>query len=177
MSTLSPKGLLAQARRLVSQDKKRPQQVNLRRGVSSGYYALFHLLISAAADVVAGGDKRLSRLISRGFDHGEMKSACGTFSSQGTLPAVLVDHYPSLAIDADLRAVATAFVALQKSRHDADYGTTRSWTRTEALSEVERAEGAFKSWNQFRRRRRNDDAVRLFSTWLLLQGKLQRRGS
>jgi hypothetical protein len=41
--------LLAQARRLVSQDPRRPRQASLRRAISTAYYALFHLLISEAS--------------------------------------------------------------------------------------------------------------------------------
>jgi hypothetical protein len=44
-----PADLLAQARRLVSLDPRRPRQASLRRAISTAYYALFHLLISEAS--------------------------------------------------------------------------------------------------------------------------------
>jgi hypothetical protein len=44
-----PADLLAQARRLISQDPRRPRQASLRRAISTAYYALVHLLISEAS--------------------------------------------------------------------------------------------------------------------------------
>ena len=37
--------LLKQARELTTLDARRPRQANLRRAISSAYYALFHLLL------------------------------------------------------------------------------------------------------------------------------------
>lgn len=42
------KDLLQQARLLAILDEKRPKQANLRRAISSAYYALFHYLIDEA---------------------------------------------------------------------------------------------------------------------------------
>jgi hypothetical protein len=40
--------LLEQAVRLAMLDVRRPKQANLRRAVSSAYYAVFHLLVDEA---------------------------------------------------------------------------------------------------------------------------------
>jgi hypothetical protein len=37
-----------QAKHLANREKKKPRQASLRRAVSTGYYALFHLLIHEA---------------------------------------------------------------------------------------------------------------------------------
>ena len=44
-----PRDLLAQAKLLATKEKSRPKQASLRRSVSAAYYALFHLLVDAAA--------------------------------------------------------------------------------------------------------------------------------
>jgi hypothetical protein len=75
-----PRDLLGQAEHLVELDPKRPKQANLRRAVSSAYYALFHLLVEeAAASLVV--DRDLRRLVRRAFDHAEMKDAAKAFGS------------------------------------------------------------------------------------------------
>lgn len=88
-------------------------------------------------------------------------------------------------IPPELSGVAEAFIALQKARHDADYATHRLWTRTMALSEVERAEQAFLDWEKVRPRSNRAgnsvpapaviEAARLFLAWLVFQKKLQGR--
>jgi hypothetical protein len=47
--------LLEQAVRLATLDAKKPKQVNLRREISSAYYALFHLLVDEACRGQIGG--------------------------------------------------------------------------------------------------------------------------
>jgi hypothetical protein len=94
--------------------------------------------------------------------------------------------YPTLAIPSRIQSVAQAFVDLQKARHDADYATHLNWTRTMALTEVERAEQAVKDWETVRPRGAKSaakaslsasdlEAGRLFLTWLVFQKKLQGR--
>ena len=46
--------LLKQAARLATLDVKKPKQANLRRAISSAYYAVFHLLVDEACRVQIG---------------------------------------------------------------------------------------------------------------------------
>lgn len=46
--------LLRQAERLAKLDPKRPRQANLRRAVSSAYYALFHFLVDQSCRAAIG---------------------------------------------------------------------------------------------------------------------------
>jgi hypothetical protein len=182
-----PRHLLEQARQLVTHGTKRPRQVSLRRGVSSAYYALFHLLSQDAARAfVPSSDAALRLLLPRVCGHDEMATACRTFAASGTPPAVLQQLYPNLSIPSSLAGVAQAFVDLQKARHDADYATHRDWTRTMALTEVERAEQAFADWQTIRPRGpkaaaqagltvQDCSTARLFLAWLIFQRKLQAR--
>lgn len=187
MTAPYPRHLLEQARHLVTQGQRRPRQVNLRRGVSSAYYSLFHLLAQDAARAfVPKSDAGLRLLLPRVCVHEEMASACRTFASGGSLPAVLQQIYPNLTVPSRLAGIAQAFIDLQKARHDADYATHREWTRTMVLTEVERAEQAFSDWNEISPRgpkaaalvglsAQDCEASRLFLAWLLFQRKLQGR--
>jgi hypothetical protein len=187
MNAPSPRDLLAQARHLASKDLGTPEQASLRRAVSTAYYALFHLLVSEASSLLASGDARLQDLVARAFDHGDMRGACATFASSGTLPALIGAHYGRVTLPLELKAVAQAFVDLQGARHDADYATHRGWTRTEALTEVERAEQAFEAWGVLSPKGTGrspsarslsgaeQETVRLFLAWLVLQKRIAAR--
>jgi hypothetical protein len=187
MAAQSPRDLLAQARHLATKDSGTPAQASLRRAVSTAYYALFHLLVSEASALLASGDSKLQDLVARAFDHGDMQKACATFASSGTMPPIIDAHYGSVTFPPELKAVAQAFVDLQGARHDADYATHRAWMRTEATTEVERAEKAFESWGVLSPRGTGRSAtarslsgperetVRLFLAWLVLQKRIGSR--
>jgi hypothetical protein len=187
MSAPEPKQLLEQARQLAMRENKTPLQASLRRAVSAAYYALFHLLIrDASRSLTRGADKRLRLLLPRAFSHEEMASACKTFASSGTMPAIIATIYPGFVNPPEIASVAQAFIDLQKARYDADYATHRRWTRTMALSEVERAEQAFASWATVQPLSKRTagvaapspavvEAARLFLAWLVFQKKLQGR--
>lgn len=139
--------LLLQARRLARLDPKRPRQANLRRAVSSAYYALFHYLTDQACRMMIG--TQLAQLpyrhvIARGFDHGTMKAACRAFSG-GTLPKTIVSCLPhGFAVPPPLRNIARAFVELQEQRHSADYNLSKNFTRAEVLTLVRQVEHGLK---------------------------------
>jgi len=131
--------LLDQADHLAVRDPKRPKQANLRRAVSTAYYALFHLLVSEA--VSYWRIERQRAALARSFDHRKMKGACSSCRS----PV------------AELKAVAEAFVILQQSRHLADYDNSKAWTRVDAVTEVTRARGAFAQWERIKTRAESQD--------------------
>lgn len=82
-----PRDLLIQADHLVRLSPKRPKQVNLRRAVSSAYYAVFHALCFSNAGVLAGvGANRPERAwlqTYRALDHGQAKKRCNDARSKG----------------------------------------------------------------------------------------------
>src|SRR5271157_3478197 len=79
--------LLEQAEQLAQLDPRRPKQANLRRAVSSAYYALFHLLTSEASALYAGEPGLASR-INRTHNHGEMKKASAMIANDKLPKAV-----------------------------------------------------------------------------------------
>jgi uncharacterized protein (UPF0332 family) len=130
--------LLEQSRHLASREPKRPRQASLRRAVSTAYYALFHLLTTAA---VANWKKvRQRAALARAFDHRRMKEACrNTTKKQFQNPnRTNVQH---------LKNIANAFILLQQERHSADYDNSKKWSRTEVLAHIDTASAAFNSWN------------------------------
>ena len=130
--------LLEQAQLLAKLDKKRPRQASLRRAVSTAYYALFHLLTTAA---VANWKKPRQRAaLARAFEHRKMNDAC-TKTRGKQFPN------PNHASVRHLRTIANTFIQLQQYRHTADYDNSKRWTRTEVLAHIELAAAAFDSWN------------------------------
>lgn len=124
--------LLDQAFHLARLDRNRPRQANLRRSVSTAYYALFHLLVSEAVSYW-----RLERhraMLARSFEHGRMKRVCNNCPQQNT----------------GLRSVAEAFVELQQARHSADYDSSVVWVKSDVLDQVEMARAAFATWPAIR---------------------------
>jgi hypothetical protein len=91
------------------------------------------------------------------------------------MPQAVTGAYGPIVVPPELRRVAQAFRDLQEARHEADYGTHRVWTKTEAITEVERAEQAFHDWRAIHRRAPAAPVVRLFLAWLSFQKKLQAR--
>lgn len=55
---MKPLDFLETARDLTTSSTRRPRQTNLRRAVSTTYYALFHCLAKCCADMVVGGAGR-----------------------------------------------------------------------------------------------------------------------
>lgn len=127
--------LLKQALHLATWDRRRPKQANLRRAISTAYYALFHFLISEAVNSWRIEYQR--PVLARAFEHGKMKAAC----------------LRSKLSSADLRNIANAFVDLQQARHLADYDTAFVWTRVETITLIQLAEQSCQSWERIRNER------------------------
>ena len=128
--------LLKQARRLAKLGKGRPIQGNLRRAVSTAYYALFHFLIDRSSRALMGTEnsKRPFRdVLARAFDHGEMAQACRTFSV-GQFPksiaGTLGNNYK---VPRGISLVAETFLEAQEKRHKADYDRSAILARADVL--------------------------------------------
>jgi hypothetical protein len=137
--------LLLQARELATHDPRKPRQVNLRRSVSSAYYALFHALVDETCRLMLGArhqEAPYRYVLGRAFMHGTMKQACMAFAG-GSLKATVAKGLPaSCVIPVEIRAVADAFVNLQQWRHLADYDRSDRFLRSDALALVGQAEKA-----------------------------------
>ena len=136
--------LLIQAGELIHTKEPYSTQADLRRAVSTAYYAVFHLLISETA---LNWSRESSRdAFGRMFDHALMRKASQRLLNSRLFPFDGVD--PDLV--RNLRTVAQAFVQLQDKRHIADYHNGVRWTHIESLGEVTTARKAFTIWASIR---------------------------
>ncbi|MFN4141643.1 hypothetical protein [Aestuariivirga sp.] len=128
--------LLEIARHLANANPNgKPKQAYLKRAVSTAYYALFHAMARATADVMLGSAKknrpdRAWVQLYRGLDHGTAKSACEAARNIG---------FPN-----PIKECADAFVELQKARHDADYDPSYRLSRAEVIALIDKSESAIK---------------------------------
>jgi hypothetical protein len=144
-----PDDLLQFAQAIANLHSDEAHQPSSRRAVSTGYYALFHLLIS---DAVANcTDPQFRATLARIFDHGPMKQASDRKLSElndffGRRPL----EGPERTVKYHLYNVAETFSQAQQDRNDADYNLLREWPPTQVSLLLEGIAEAFKSWNAIR---------------------------
>ena len=141
---------LAGASRQVRQPRETPRETNLRRAVSTTYYALFHCLASCCADTIAGDspanrDPSAWNQAYRALNHGTVKSRCedkgknkdkdknNSKSKSG------IERFPS-----EIRKFAEQFVRLQMKRHRADYDPDANFSQNEVIHDIEVAENVIR---------------------------------
>ncbi len=154
------------ARELVSRNPGAPVDADLRRGVSTAYYALFHLLVhEATVHLVAIA--ALRPRMARSFDHRVMRVVCNEYAqlrpnpSSGVLQTAVGEVVPP-----QIGIIAAAFVLLQQVRQDADYNLAATITAAEADAHVKSAEDAFANWAAVQA----DPAAATFLAELLCRG-------
>ena len=108
--------LLKTADLLVKHTTKRPRQSDLKRAVSTCYYAMFHALARLCADALVGSPspgrtERAWRQVYRSVEHGNAAKRCTTLFRHGAgrgFPRAVVDF-------------AEQFEPTMGERHGADY--------------------------------------------------------
>ncbi len=139
--------LLLLARQMVDRNPGTPVEAELRRAVSTAYYALFHLLI----------DKGTSRLVTlpalrprvaRTFEHKWMLQVCQEYVKATPAGPVSPGDYvlKGNTIPGALVTIASTFVDLQELRHTADYNLAHPLAHPEADTAIAQVEAAFKSF-------------------------------
>jgi uncharacterized protein (UPF0332 family) len=147
-----PEDLLQLAYDLVM-DEEHLNQAYLRRAVSTGYYALFHLLIDEAVGKWAVERQRSS--IARIFEHRAMKTTCNE---------ILTNAKNGADVPEELRVVSHIFIQLQEHRHTADYNNSKQWSRRDVLNVLTLTTDAFNAWYEIR----EQDAAQDFLLQLFL---------
>ena len=132
---MNPHTLIRIARQLASgtlgSGRGRPQQDELRRAVSTAYYAMFHALAACAADLLIGSNRgnRIESLwlqTYRTLEYGYAKSQCES---------------PGIGqFSIEIREFAAQFSEMQSRRHDADYNPARIFTRSQAIGFIDETE-------------------------------------
>ena len=144
---VTPRDLIQTARRLAQPGAAQPTQADLHRAISTAYYALFHCLAAAAADLLTGSSRSPEwHQVYRALEHGKARSAC---QQQGAMRA-----FPM-----EIRSFAKAFVDLQGARHEADYALEDQYSKPDVLAIINRAEGVINEFEQGDVRHRRGFAV------------------
>ena len=143
--------MIVTARKLANASSGKPRQADLRRAISTAYYALFHAFAKDAADLLVGvgpnrPDKAWSHLY-RSLQHGDAKVACSAARNM---------NFP-----AEIKRCASIFVELQEMRHDADYDPDQRFLRSEASRAIQDSEEAIAALKAAPKRDRRAFAVQL----------------
>ena len=151
--------LVAIAEQLVSQaGKQRPRQANLKRAISSLYYAMFHELCQNCANSFIGPSRKGKPAwvqAYRSVDHG--------FAKNQFMNAEIMEEFPQ-----EIQNFAELFRSLQKRRHQADYNPQSRFTKNDILSEKTKTQLALKT---FRSSLPTDR--RAFAVWTSFRPRLQ----
>lgn len=143
--------MIVTAKKLANASPKKPRQADLKRAISTAYYALFHAMAKDAADMLVGvgpnrPDKAWSHLY-RSLQHSDAKNAC-----QGVR---------NFSFPVSIQSCADAFITLQQKRHDADYDPDFRVLRADAMDSIQMAENAIRDLRATPRKDRQAFAIQL----------------
>ena len=153
----------AHAEGAVNPGAGRPLQAELKRAVSTTYYALFLHLCAAVASLLVGNPQsdRERRVfwqrMYRVLEHGATKNKCGRRTA--------ISNFPE-----GIRNFANLLVRAQSERHNADYDPFSKYTRRQALDLIAEAYAIIEAFDATPRNARLD-----FVTYLLENDRNQRR--
>ena len=125
-SPVNPQDLIRIAGQLasgaVSGGRGRPRQAELRRAISTAYYALFHALALCSANLLAGSNRGESswQQTYRALEHGHARNQCDDQSAMNRFPL-------------EIQFFARQFVAMQNQRQRADYSPTATFSRERVM--------------------------------------------
>ena len=130
---LEPTKLIATANKLARAGggERRPRQSDLRRAISTAYYAMFHEVCYDYANFLVGTqrtafDVSAWRRAYRSVGHGDLKDRAG--------------NADLAAFSDDIQDFSAKFVEMQEKRHFADYDPFIEFTREEVLNEIAQVE-------------------------------------
>lgn len=133
-----------------------PSQANLRRAVSTAYYAIFHRLAECCAEMLVGNPTtNLTRDVwshaYRGLEHGTAKNQCdGDLEKRG--------------FSYKITQIASQFVRLQARRHIADYDPYGQFTKSDVDGDVFMAAVSIDMFDSV-----DEEEQRAFAAWILLR--------
>ena len=136
---IDPQEIMGTCHKLVPQaSTPSPSETDMRRAVSTAYYALFHTLAASNAELVAGSPQSSVSAyawerVYRRLDHGR---------AQNNLRAILGQLSPSA------ENFARTFIDLQDRRQEADYDPNALVTRSGTLNIIARADTAIRDFAQ-----------------------------
>jgi len=154
--------LLKTAGDLLRASNGKPRQANLRRAVSTVYYALFHCLARSCADLLVGGNQTTRsqpawQQVYRALEHGRAKQNCLDKEALKKFPKPIQDF-------------GNIFVTMQVERHQADYSPNKRYYKSEVFSYIFEAYDVI---NGLKCTSVSDR--RAFATFVLLEPKTRKR--
>lgn len=134
---MSPRDLLETARRTLGDDPGAPGQSDLRRAVSTIYYALFHCLARNCADTLVGKTRRHRREPAwrqayRALEHGYVRSQCSRSDIR--------------KFTQEIQYFIGSFTDMQRKRHQADYDPAGRWSKSDVLDDLDNAADAIEEF-------------------------------
>jgi hypothetical protein len=149
MPLLNPDHLFDQADQLATPAVNgAPRQANLRRAVSTGYYALFHANLTDVADQFVGRGQRGTAqyaLVYRSVQHRHLTDLCENIVKE-RLPDKFKPYVPLGGFGPDLLAVAQTLADLQEKRESADYDPLYRLTASDASLTLRAGRAALAHW-------------------------------
>ena len=153
---MRPLDLVKTSRDLAQVSRGRPREANLRRAVSTAYYALFHCLAECSANLLVGGSgsdrsQPAWNQTYRALNHGNVRSRCENRSFIARFPI-------------DIQDFANMFVDMQAKRHSADYDPDATFSLHDTIQDIDDVENAIIRFNRAPRKDR-----RAFAIYVLFQ--------
>jgi uncharacterized protein (UPF0332 family) len=171
--------MLAESLRVVAEDlarldaQNRPRQASLRRAVSTGYYAMFHLWARAASErMFANPDerRRFAVLAARDFTHSRLNDLAKEVVKPPGSRKAEVRGIVGAEPFAQLGRVCETFTEALQQREDADYNHGATFKRSEVNRLLRDVRNAFDTWNAAPAAERD-----LFLVLLMMRGRGQGR--
>ncbi len=152
------KDLLTQANQLATRTKS-PRQVDMRKSVSSTYYALFHKLCETCANCLLGPEspdrcERAWLQTYRAPSHNQSKQACERCSKSNN-----GYKFPS-----EIEDFAAYFILMYEARMRADYNPSAKFKRDDVINFIQGAKKAVKTFDKA-----SDKHKRAFAALILFQ--------
>ena len=150
---MNSRDLIETARGLTELSRRRPTQANLRRAVSTAYYAVFHCLARTVADTLMG--KRRSDAWHRAYrslEHRGAKNACTNKQAMQGFPA-------------EVRDFAGTLIILQKARERADYALEGDYYKLDVLADIDEAETAIAKLDRVNAQHRRGFVAHVLFKW------------
>jgi len=151
-----PGDLLKTAIYLANSTTGKPRQADLRRAVSTTYYAMFHTLAKSCADLIIGSasaqrSNAAWTQVYRALDHGLAKQACSNNKTIANFPQKIQDF-------------ANQFVQMQIKRHKADYDPDDRPFKSAVMNDISIVETIIKEFQKVPIKDR-----RAFATWVIFK--------
>ncbi len=137
---MNPEQLIDLADNMLKEGERgRPQQIILRRAISTAYYALFHQLSKECANFVVGtnpSDDCWCRVY-RSLGHNTTKNACLALLSEAKKQKTGGETLPD-----NVGTFVSAFLNMQSERQDADYNPLKNFYKSSTQRDIDVARKA-----------------------------------